>query len=73
MRTASAALTAKLFWNSKSLHGSVKKCMLTSYIQVVSHLLENYATYDIITEADTEIELFSQPTNTSLSQYANAL
>lgn len=47
--------------------------MLTSYKEVVKHLLEKYATDYIIAEAYTEIERFTESTNVSSLQDADAL
>lgn len=72
-KTAPAALTARLSLRSKSSHGSVKGGMLTSYIQVVTHLLEIYVAYDIIAKADTETVHFTQSIIMSPLQYTNAI
>lgn len=50
-----------------------KEGMLTTYIQVVNHLLETQASNNKIAKSDREIVRFTQPTNTSLLHYADAL
>lgn len=72
-KIAGAGLTARLPLKSKTLHGSVKEDMLTSFVKALNHLLEIYATSNIIAQADAEIVRFTQPTNMSTLQYANFL
>lgn len=52
-KSAAAALTAHHSLKSILSHGRDKEGMLTSYIQVLNHLLETYETYFIIAQSDT--------------------
>lgn len=47
-KPAASALTARSSLKSRLLHGSVKEGRLASFVQVVDHLLETYATEDVI-------------------------
>lgn len=54
-----------LICKHKLLHGSVKESMLTSNVQFVNHLLETFATDDIIAEHGTKIVRFIKQANMS--------
>lgn len=47
--------------SSKSKQHGYNAGLLTSYAQVVNHLMEIYATDDVIEEKDTKIMRFTQP------------
>lgn len=53
--SAAIALTARLSLESKLFHYTVDEGVLTAFCQVVNHLLETYATNDIIAESNREI------------------
>lgn len=62
-KTPAEALAGRLSLKHRSSHGSVPEVMLTSYVQVKSHLSDTDATYDIIAVTDIEIVRFTQPKN----------
>lgn len=49
-KAVAEALTTRLTLKARSSHRSVKEGMLTSYILAENHLLETYASNDIIAE-----------------------
>lgn len=67
---AAAVLTARLSLKSKSSHHSYKE-VLTTYCQVVNHLLETYPRDDIIAEMDSRVARYIRPSNISPLQFAN--
>lgn len=46
---------------------------LTSYCEIVSYLLETYATGDVTAEAETDITSFEQSENMTAIRYAEVL
>lgn len=75
-KSASAVLNTRLASKHKTRTRipSVKKTTtLTTYPQVVSYLLQTYATDENIADTKDEITMFSQPPNKTLSQYAEEL
>lgn len=72
-RTAAAALKERFSLKDRLLNGSLKEDMLTSHVPFVNTLMGTYETDDIIAKADREIVSFTQPTNFSPLQCANAL
>lgn len=72
-KIADPVLPAHPSLESTSLYDNVKEGLLTSYVQAVNLLFETYSTSDIFAEADTETVLFTQETNMSPLQFANAL
>lgn len=57
---ASAGFTARLKFECQIVTWERQKGILTSYVHAVNHLLETYATEDVITEADGETVRFTQ-------------
>lgn len=54
---------SRLSLKAESSQGNVKEVMLTSYVQGVNHLMETWATDDMIAEANTNIVQFNHQTN----------
>lgn len=71
-KAAAAALTAHLSLKSRLSHGSAKEGMLTSYVQVVNHLLDTFATDDINAAAGPEEVRLTHPKIMSPLQFADA-
>lgn len=72
-KAAALALAAPLSLKYKSLDRGVREGMLTSYVEVVNHCLENYATNYIIAEEGPEIVRFTQLRNMSPLLYVHSL
>lgn len=71
-RTAGAALTATLSLKSKSPKKKTKEGVVTTNIQVLSHMLKTYATDDVIAEVDNDILLSTQLHNMTNLQFPDA-
>lgn len=72
-KLAAAVLTAWILLTSTHQREDVQEDLFTSYIQVGNHLLEMYATDDMIAETDNDIVLFTQVLGTAPLKFAEAL
>lgn len=72
-RVAVGELTARLSLKPKSSKRKTKESVLTMYGQVINHLLEMYATNDVIAECDKNIFSFAQSTSSTPVQFVDAL
>lgn len=61
MKSSAATSTSPLSLNAIYLNHDVKEGVLTTYGKVVNHLLETYATENIIEETQSDIALFVKP------------